>query len=73
LKHNSIQDKDFLDSLVIDAKKIVRLAHARARECESFRKALKDEQSEAGSQPAIQNVAHKHNPTGELGRECNNE
>jgi hypothetical protein len=49
LKHNSISDKDFLDSLVLDAKMIVKKAHAHARECESFRDVLKDE---AGSPPS---------------------
>jgi hypothetical protein len=48
-------------------------------DCECCREAIqiqdKDkEDKEAGTKPTpTQNAAHKHNPTGELGRECNNE
>jgi hypothetical protein len=49
MKHGSLSDKSSLDPLVLDAKKIIRLAHEHAKICESFRNALKGE--EAGHQP----------------------
>jgi hypothetical protein len=68
MKHDFPSDKAYLDSLMRDAKKIVRLAHAHAKVCESFCDVLKE--SEAGSQPTQNAGATHHNPTKQLGSEA---